>query len=358
LRNGADVTDSDIRAIVKRLDIDGDTQISFSEFKRVFTFPVSVNNLSKEKFFNQSSSNFGRSTFYESRSPKRGFESPLRSSYNTSFSPKRTFSPNRTSYPRRYLSPDRSANLSKTLKDRSVERVNLNRSIDRDYSRTTDLTKSNLTVFNSSSDRFKPSTSLLSNSSYNYLSLEEENFLSYIREIIEVENDIERAKIELALRSDFNVDDAFRIFELDGRGYLTDVDIKYGLNSLEVFPTTEEVSLLIRRYDLRGEGVLSYANFFNMLSPLDREYRRMVENRLPSTYLPRYNKSDVFLSTTKLLYTTLLNLLIRSEARLEAWRQRLNKLPRLNWRNIFDKVDRLGKNYLNESDVIIYLIEF
>lgn len=366
-RNGAEVMDSELRAIVRRLDLDGDTHISFSEFKRFFQLPLTVKE--KNVLETSMSSDYNmRTTFHQTGSPRR-FESPNRSinvnqSLNRSMDRtiNRSFSPNRTvNESRRYLSPQRALN-------KSVERVNLNRSID-DVNRSrinrniTSPDRSRLNMTTSSPDRFR-TTNLgkLNTSSYDYISLEEENFISLLRNVIEIENDIEKIKLDLVLRTDFNIEDGFRIFELDSRGYINDLDLKYGLNSLDVFPSAEEINLLMRRYDLRGEGVLrytnlfklfSFSNFLTMIAPNDREYRRMLENRIPSNFTPRYNKIDVFLSATKIIFSNLLNNLVRAEARIEGLRQRLNKLPRLNARSLFEKIDSLGKNYFSENDVNI-----
>jgi Ca2+-binding EF-hand superfamily protein len=207
----------------------------------------------------------------------------------------------------------------------------------------------------SSMTNFKSTSNLNNISTYSYPSYEEENFISYLKEVIARENEIERSKCDLVLRSDFNVEDAFRVFELDGRGYLTDLDLKYGLNALDIYPSSEEINLLIRRYDARNEGVISYANFFEIVAPLDREYRRMLEGRLPSGFEGRFNKADVFLPTTKLYLQNLMNLHLRSESRIEGWRQRLNKMLRFNTRTIFERIDRLEKGYVNETDLSSYL---
>jgi hypothetical protein len=90
-----------------------------------------------------------------------------------------------------------------------------------------------------------------------HVSYEEENFISYIRELLELENQLEKAKCDNIIKSDFNAEDAFGIFEVDRREYLTDLDLKYGLNSLDIFPTQDEIALLIKRFDRRGEGILT-----------------------------------------------------------------------------------------------------
>jgi hypothetical protein len=230
----------------------------------------------------------------------------------------------------RFASPLRSTVPVRSPLKSPLRSTNLNKSVER--------TRTNVNLGSSTSNLYS-------------LSYEEENFLNFLKDLLSVEAEYERSKCDLVLRSDFNVEDVFRIFELDGRGYLTDLDLKFGLNSLDIFPTSEEIALLLRRFDNLNEGVLSYASFFDLLAPVDREYRRMLENRLPSSYVSRYNKSDVFLPTTKLYLHNFFNLVLRSEARLEGWRQRLNKLPRFNLRSIFQKIDRLDRNSVNEVDV-------
>jgi Ca2+-binding EF-hand superfamily protein len=305
------VFESDLRALFKVLDIDKDTQISLEEFKRFFSLP-NIPNIGKNIY----------------KSPKRGvYESPKRSpqKIDITSSPRGRTNLNyeSTSSPRRYpQSPNR---------------------------RTSPMKSSNSNLENF------PSVSPNRTKSSSYLSLEEENFNAYLKALFEIENEIERNKIELVLRSDFNIEDAFRIFELDGRGYLSDMDIKFGLNSLDILASSEEIQLLLMRYDLRGEGVLTYANFFEMMCPYDKEYRKLLEKRQPSNYVPKYNKADVFLSSTKILLQNLFNVIIKAETKLEGWRQKLNRLPRFILRFFFEQFDRLSKTYLEDEDVIFFL---
>mgnify|MGYP002148639368 CR=1 FL=1 len=77
-----------------------------------------------------------------------------------------------------------------------------------------------------------------------------------MRELIFSENELDRAKTDLALRSDFNMEQAFRQFEKDGRGYITDLDLKFGLKSFDVEVSLEDIKLLFKRYDLSNEGCL------------------------------------------------------------------------------------------------------
>lgn len=136
-----------------------------------------------------------------------------------------------------------------------------NERINRSLKKSPEPLKNSSSILNaSSSSGFKSSSGgfntqrLVSGS--NYVTYEEENFVAYLNELLDLENQIEKAKCDMIIKSDFNTEDAFGIFEIDRRGYITDLDVKYGLNSLDIFPVHEEIAMLIKRYDSRGEGIL------------------------------------------------------------------------------------------------------
>ena len=120
------------------------------------------------------------------------------------------------------------------------------------------------------------SPSRLRSESNNYNAYEERQFNDLLSKLMRVESQIEAAKITLALNPDFNCEDAFRIFECNGRGFLDANDLKCGLNLLGICPTDLEVRLLLKRFDLQNEGSINYADFFDMLVPFEKEYRTLV----------------------------------------------------------------------------------
>jgi hypothetical protein len=50
-----------------------------------------------------------------------------------------------------------------------------------------------------------------------------------------LERALERVKVDLSLRTDFNLIDAFRVFDVDGKGWITAGEIKDGLVLFEIF---------------------------------------------------------------------------------------------------------------------------
>jgi len=89
-----------------------------------------------------------------------------------------------------------------------------------------------------------------------------------------------------------------------------------------------------------------------MICPVDLDFKRMLENRLPSIYGSRRYRTDVFLTSTRMCFQDFLRLVISAEARIEVLRQRLNRLTRFSVRTIFEKFDRLGKGWIIDTDVI------
>ena len=86
-----------------------------------------------------------------------------------------------------------------------------------------------------------------------------------------------------------------------------------------------------------------------MITPVDVEYRRMLENKYSSS---RRYKTDVFLTSTKLAFQDFLRLVLNIESRIEVLRQRLNRIVRFNVRTMFERVDSLAKGWVVETDVI------
>jgi len=54
--------------------------------------------------------------------------------------------------------------------------------------------------------------------------------VNFFRAQLQLENKLERVKTDLALRTDFNLIDGFRIFDSDGKSWITASELKDGLS--------------------------------------------------------------------------------------------------------------------------------
>ena len=80
---------------------------------------------------------------------------------------------------------------------------------------------------------------------------------------------LERAKINLAVRQDFNLIDAFRIFDEDGNGSISANQIVYGLNKIGCFVQQSDVCAFLKIFDRNQTGSLKYSEFCDAFLPLD-----------------------------------------------------------------------------------------
>ena len=206
---------------------------------------------------------------------------------------------------------------------------------------------------NSPNIRSINSPSRTRNQNINYNAYEERQFNDLLCKLMRYEGQIECAKIKLALNPDFNCEDAFRIFECNGRGFLDANDLKCGLNLIGLCPTDHEVRLLLKRFDLQNEGSLNYADFFDMLVPFEKDYRTMVENRLPRSCCTSRCPS-VFCYSTLCALRNVFNLIIDCECDINNGRKLYGTL-RLKLRDIFGLLDYLRRGYFTNSDLIVYL---
>jgi len=184
---------------------------------------------------------------------------------------------------------------------------------------------------------------------------EEEQILKFLLILLDTEESIEKLKCDLALRSDFNIKDCFYLFENSYKDYITKQDFMYGCQRLSLNFNNEEINIFFKKYDLNGDGVLNYNNFFDMFVPFHKEYRTMVENRLPNNYIPKYNKEEIFLDGTKLYLQNLLRYIIENEKKIDGLRNNLPKIKQIILNKIAYKLTGNDKNYITPLDFANYL---
>ena len=79
--------------------------------------------------------------------------------------------------------------------------------------------------------------------------------------MMRIESEVEGQKATIATKSDFNLTDAFAIFDQDHRGSVTVGDLRDGLSAIGVFPTSEELDLFVSRYDNTGDRRVNLREF-------------------------------------------------------------------------------------------------
>ena len=151
----------------------------------------------------------------------------------------------------------------------------------------------------------------------------EQIFIKYLKLLIKSEKEIEFARRDLMRQPDYNAEDAFRLFEVEGRNLINKEDLKYGLTILGIKPTAAQIKLLMDRYDLDGNGYIDYDDFFDMVISFKDEDRQDEKKRIPNRSI-RNRDINMFSPQTKELYRKLFLVIIEEEERLEKFREKLN----------------------------------
>jgi hypothetical protein len=106
-----------------------------------------------------------------------------------------------------------------------------------------------------------------------------------------------------------------------------------------VFPTSDEVDLFFKRYDVYKNHRLNFHEFSNAFTSQDSYYAHML-NRRPSNHRhPLYRRDDCFFSDTQVEFRNMWRVHFKVEVAAEAIRQRLAHYPHFNVYQAFNSID-------------------
>ena len=271
--------EDDIDAILRRMDVDGDERLSFTEF-----------------------SDFVRTKEPIISSPSR--RSPSRSS------------------PVRHSSPLRRSETSPSRNGNSFH---------------------NETSMRSSFNRSSPLTAG-----------EESELVNIFFQQINLERDLNAAKKDVALCSDFNLLDCFQMFDLKDLGYVNEFDLEDGLRDLGLRPLPDDLTLLFKHYSALSNRRLTYSEFSKLFTPKEHEYYRMMSNRVPFN-VSRGERKRVFGVDTIYKLTKVLRLHLETENVAESLRHRLVRRPNFSMHEAFQAVDRDRNGYITYDEFQVLL---
>merc|ERR1711874_225224 len=71
-----------------------------------------------------------------------------------------------------------------------------------------------------------------------------------------------------ALCVDDDMREAFRVFDMDGDGFITRTELTYAMENIGLNMSKDEVEALVEEMDLDGDGVIDYREFHSMMSSM------------------------------------------------------------------------------------------
>lgn len=288
-RNGKMVFDDDIDAILRRMDVDGDERLSYSEWSDTIR-PQEPRPSSPAR-----------------RSPSRGsparHSSPLRRSGN---------------------SPNRSG--TSFYQNETSMRSSFTRTSPSKMSPT----------------RASPSRSPLTVS-------EESELVSIFFQQISLERDLNGSKKDIALCSDFTLIDAFQMFDTKDLGYVSEYEFEDTLIELGLRPLREDITLLFKHFSSLNNRKLTYSEFGKLFTPKEPEYMRIMSSRTASN-VARSERRRVFNTDTTYKLTKVLRLHLETESVAESLRHRLARRPSFSMHEAFQAVDKDRNGYITYDE--------
>ena len=86
---------------------------------------------------------------------------------------------------------------------------------------------------------------------------------------LRIDKNTEIHKEVLSSNTQFNVREAFRIFDQDNKGFITEADLAQKIADLSVYANPK---VILEKFDRDGDGKLSYQEFKQIVTPLNQSY--------------------------------------------------------------------------------------
>ena len=311
--NGFIATDSEVIAIIRRLDSDGDNKVTLDEFADAVRPAVPV----------PSPVPVSSSAFEESKRAS----SPLR---RTAASPLRATNENGASH-------GSSANLAGAF---AATQGSPARSFAASHSHA------NFAATSSPSRRSPMRID------------DESELVRGFKEQITLENELEDAKNRLALQPDFNLPDAFDLLDRHLFSTLSATELSDSLAVNGVYTISEDVFLFIKRYDRNADGRINYAEFSDAFMPKSASISTSLQLRRAHYSIIRAPRSEYFSSYTRELFFKTLRVHFSVESSAENLRRRLLRRPGFSASDAFTAVDSDRNGFITRDEFKRILREY
>ena len=141
----------------------------------------------------------------------------------------------------------------------------------------------------------------------------------------EIEGQLEQKRRELALRSDFNMCDVYKMFtQLDASKRGIDCDDLYTtmVHNLQLTITRDEVFIIFYKLDKDGDGLLNYSEVCDCFVPRENEYAVLINSR-GGFYGAESDATKYFEGPTRDLLKRFIRGFVECEVSIELVRQRI-----------------------------------
>jgi len=175
-----------------------------------------------------------------------------------------------------------------------------------------------------------------------------DELIAIFKEQIKIEKNLEDHKVNLSLQPDFNLPDAYKIFNTKNKNYITLIEFVKGLKEIGFHKPEDDIKMMYSYYARNPYKKLTYANFCYMLQPINSNCVHIVSKRASirstNTSLSKYIQT---------MLKKLFNQLVEAEKEIESIRVKFSKSKCINHYNAFKLIDSHKKDEITMSDVSV-----
>ena len=182
-----------------------------------------------------------------------------------------------------------------------------------------------------------------------------EKFNGFLKLIMQVETQIENQKIYFFKNLKIFFKGIYLIFDEDDKGYITEEELKNGLYKIKIIDE-DSCDILMSRYDILKRKIIKESEFFDMIVPFNKIYRKKVENDITEKGIDEYYEMLEDVNTFSCLKNLLL-FIINKEKQINNYKINfIEKKSNSNILNsIFNTIDREKRGFFSYEDLIFYL---
>ncbi|CDW74571.1 ef hand family protein [Stylonychia lemnae] len=189
------------------------------------------------------------------------------------------------------------------------------------------------------------------------LPYEEDELYRSLKEFISIDKDTEAIKCILALKTDFNLEEAYKIFDNQNRGTINLREFEEAMNIMSIYPRREEIQLLFQLYDADQDGKLNFNEFCAMVLPLDKNYASLIVGRNNYHDSRDYSRGNCFIPETQREFLSVLNHLLQAQMRSEQVRKLLEQRKNFDVAQSFQSLDKSKNGQISKQDIKQFLEE-
>lgn len=157
----------------------------------------------------------------------------------------------------------------------------------------------------------------------------------------------------MSLKTDFNLIDAFRIFNESGTGSANIQDLTEGLKDLGLEVTNDEITLFMARFDQDNDRKLRYSEFCQAFLPQDSFHASLLAKKAPMTMYPQsmVPRVHIFYPETTELFLQAWTTHLQNEIQAEQLRLLTHKKSNFSAHQAFKVIDQNGDSYIDKEDM-------